>query len=115
MNWLKDIKENLDSELRTLVEASDRAKIARDGAPSAMESHSDTTRSEQEKLLFALDDEIIRVEDNLKKLEKSGKDWEEITVDNSGVPMKLVLVPEGMGGKKIGDVFLVSENAPLAM
>jgi len=27
--------------------------------------------------------------------------------------MKLVLVPEGMGGRKIGDVMLVSVTSPL--
>ncbi|TSC86403.1 MAG: Uncharacterized protein G01um101416_676 [Microgenomates group bacterium Gr01-1014_16] len=83
------------------------ARFARDNAPSAMESHSDTTRADQEKLVRALEERVKLVGEQMKILAKAEVKY----VEHNG--MKLVLVPEGMGGKKIEDVMLVSVNSPL--
>ncbi len=77
---------------RALVEA----RQAQKDAPSAMESASNTTRSEMEKL-----------GESEKRLENYEPKYFEVD------GRKIVLVPEGMGGDKIGEVLLVSETTPL--
>lgn len=88
---------------RALVEA----RQAQKDAPSAMESHSDTTRSEMEKLVTALELDLRKLEEDEKKLVSYTPKYFEVD------GRKVVLVPEGIGGDKIGDVLLVSETTPL--
>jgi|SRR3989344_9414156 len=110
-DWKTQLIEMLEKEKSTLEEAKARAKFARDNAPSANESHSDTTRSEQEKLVFALEEELKKLKNELKILEKGEGDWKYCEIDNGGVRMKIVL--GSMGGKKIGDIVLLSKLSPL--
>ena len=107
MDWKEKIRESLVKEKEMLGKSLAAARFARDNAPAATESHSDTTRADQEKLVQALEERIKLVDDQMKTLDKAEVKY----VDHEG--MKLVLVPEGMGGKKIGDVMLVSVNSPL--
>lgn len=107
MDWKEKIKESLAKEKLMLEKLLGAAKFARDNAPTPTESHSDTTRSEQEKLVHALEARVKLVDQQMKALDKAEVRY----VEQNG--MKLVLVPEGMGGKKIDDVMLVSVNSPL--
>ena len=111
----QQIKQKLIDYLKIqrdlLIRSRDQAKIARDTAPSAMESHSDTTRSEKEKLVMALDREINEMEGNIKVAEKMEPNYLELAGQES--TMKVLLVPAGLGGKKIDDVVLLGANSPL--
>ena len=70
------------------------AKIAQRNAPSAMESASNTTRSEMERMITALEIDINKVRENIKKLENYEPKYFELD------KLKLVLVPDGIGGKE---------------
>lgn len=107
MNWRSRVRTYFLEKRGVLEKALLAAKFARDNAPTPTESHSDTTRSEQEKLAHALEDEIKVVNGYLKTLEKTEVKY----VEHNG--MKIVLVPEGMGGGMIDGVRLVSVNSPL--
>ena len=107
MDWKARVRESLMSQREVLEKSLTAARISRDNAPAATESHSDTTKSEQEKLVHALEDEMKIASGQAKALETAEVKY----VEHNG--MKLVLVPEGMGGRKIGDVMLVSVTSPL--
>ncbi|MEK9201284.1 MAG: hypothetical protein AAB909_04925 [Patescibacteria group bacterium] len=111
--WKSKVTELFKKERELLVRARDHARVTRDSAPTANESHSDTTRSEHEKLVSALDEQIWILDQGMKSLEKSEVNYFEI--NNGGMKMKLVIVPEGMGGKKIDDVQVISVTTPLGV
>ena len=83
------------------------ARQAQRDAPSAMESASNTTRSEMEKLVTALELDLKKLGESEKKLENYEPKYFEVD------GRKIVLVPDGMGGDRIGEVLLVSETTPL--
>ena len=107
MNWEKKVRVNLQKRGMVLEKSLAAAKRAQREAPSAMESHSDTTKSEMEKLVTALEMNLGRLKESEKKLEN----YELRYFETDG--RKIVLVPEGMGGDKIGEILLVSETTPL--
>ncbi|KKU72943.1 MAG: hypothetical protein UX99_C0037G0008 [Candidatus Amesbacteria bacterium GW2011_GWB1_47_26] len=55
MDWGEKVRENLQKRRAVLERALVEAKQAQKDAPSAMESASNTTRSEMEKLVTALE------------------------------------------------------------
>jgi hypothetical protein len=63
-------------------------------------------------LVTALEIDIDNIKKNIKIMENYMPKYHEI--NNNGKVLKIVLVPDGIGGKKIEDVMLVSENAPIA-
>ena len=120
MDFKAKILEFLKKEEVALTRSWEWAKDARDRAPSAAESHSDTTRSEQEKLVQALERDIKTLRGYLREVEKMSKravamigKWSYVELDSNGIEMKVFMVREGMGGKSIGEVRLVSVAAPL--
>jgi len=122
MDYKNEILAFLEKEEETLVRAWENAKDARDRAPSAAESHSDTTRSEQEKLVHALerDIKILRgyVGEVGKMVKASGGgigQWSVVELDNGGSIMQILLVPEGIGGKEVRGLRLVSIGSALGM
>ena len=112
-NIKRKIIDHLIEEKRKLLFARDQAKTARDNAPSAMESHSDTSRSENEKLVFALDNEIKVNESCTTVISNTDLICFNLVSDNA--VLKVVIVPEGMGGSKVGDMMLISGNSPLGL
>lgn len=117
MDWGEKVRENLQKRRMVLEKSLAAAKRAQREAPSAMESHSDTTKSEMEKLVTALEMNLGRLKESEKKLENYEPKYFEVSAPLhqgfGGVKRKVVLVPEGMGGDKIGEVLLVSETTPL--
>ena len=107
MDWGVKVRENLQRRRAILERALVEARQAQKDAPSAMESASNTTRSEMEKLVTALELDLKKLGESEKKLEN----YEPKYFETDG--RKIVLVPEGMGGDKIDDVLLVSETTPL--
>ena len=107
MDWGEKVRENLQRRRAILEKSLVAARRTQREAPSAMESHSDTTKSEMEKLVTALEMNLGRLKESEKKLENYEPKYYEVD------GRKVVLVPEGMGGDKIGEVLLVSETTPL--
>ena len=107
MDWKSKILKSLEDEIDVLEKALETAKIAQRNAPSAMESASNTTRSEMERMITALEIDINKVRENIKKLENYEPKYFELD------KLKLVLVPDGIGGRKIEGVMLVSETSPI--
>lgn len=101
----------LDQKIALLEKAIAEAKKARDSAPSAMESHSDTTRSEQENLVLALTKSLSELQ-TLYKHPLSASHYYELTSPSS--LLKFMIVPEGLGGQKIDNIFLISAQSPFA-
>lgn len=111
MDWKVKILKSLENEIAVLEKALETAKIAQRNAPSAMESHSDTTRSEMEKMITALEIDINTVKNNIKIMANYEPKYHEL--NNNGKTTKIILVPDGIGGRKIDDVMLVSEASPI--
>jgi len=120
MDFKTKILEFLKKEEATLIRSWEWAKDARDRAPAASESHSDTTRSEQEKLVQALERDIKVLKGYIKEVERMDSlssgvvgTWSHVELDIDGLEMKILVVPDGIGGKEINGVKLVSVATPL--
>lgn len=115
-----DLDQVIATRLLTLKRGIDGAKSERDNAPSAMESHSDQTRSVAEQLHASLEREYrscAKLKGIVKRLPifHNQADLNTIvTVSTLGVSREYLLVPEGLGGIKVGTTFLLSEKSPLA-
>ncbi len=122
MNWPEKVKQQLLSQKQLLQKQLHRAQISRDSAPSPTESHSDTSRSDYERLVAALTDKIMLLDEHLSIIPSSpppssatAKHWSylEITLDH--LPLYLLLVPPNLGGTKIDHVQLLSTSSPLGI
>ncbi|KKU57235.1 MAG: hypothetical protein UX80_C0022G0015 [Candidatus Amesbacteria bacterium GW2011_GWA2_47_11b] len=106
-DWGIKVRGGLAKRKAVLERALAEARKAQKDAPGAMESYSDTTKSEMEKLVTALELDLKKLAESEKKLTSYTPKYFEME------GRKIVLVPEGMGGDKIGEVLLVSETTPL--
>lgn len=120
MDVLDVVRKNILRKIEIMEKSLKEAKIAQLNAPSAMESHSDTTKSEMEKLVTALEIDISRqknylslVPSNLTPSNQKIELWRNIKIDNKGILMNIILVPDGMGGDTIDGMRFVSETTPL--
>lgn len=111
MDIKSEIKSVFAGQIKILEESLSEARIAQRNAPSAMESASNTTRSEMEKMVTALEYDIARIKKQLKQLD--GFETRIVEVEIKGKKIKCCLVPAGMGGNKIGDLQMVSVDSPL--
>jgi hypothetical protein len=101
----------LASKKTSLLKSIEKAKDARDNAPSATESHSDTRRSQAEKLVVALEIElntIQKFEDNIQQVKLVY-----FEVEINYVLNKFLLVPSGLGGAELNGIRFLSEDTPL--
>ncbi len=121
MNKLKFIKKYVKNERQSLLRALDAAEEARDSAPSAMQSWSDTTRNQTEKLVFALKKKLDNLEnvastipDNTKSISTDKISlWNYTEVKLGNLSMKLLVVPENISGKVVKKIRLISLESPL--
>ncbi len=116
MDVKSELKKALENQKNTMEVSLVRAREAQRNAPSAMESHSDTTRSEKERLVTAIELNLRRVGQLLQKLDAGagmGNLWSVHEITLNGEKVKCCLVPGGMGGFKIGDLQMVSADSPL--
>jgi len=109
------IKEIFEKKRKCLSKALKAAREARDTAPGAMESHSDTTRSQNEKLLAALEARLKNLEDLDQKITTGSFQPRFFEVLFNGENKKLVIVPEGLGGEEVNGMRLLSETSPLGI
>ena len=120
MDKFKLLREHFKSERESLMRALDSAKQTRDDAPSAMESHHDTTRNQTEKLVVALEQDLAKLDKNIDLIPKDDPEpadkvslWSYVELDFDGNQMKIIIVPEGMGGSDIDGIKLISDQTPL--
>lgn len=121
VDLLKLVKKSLENERVILNKAIDSAKKARDSAPSATESHYDTDRNQNEKMVAALEEELLQLDHLIQNLPISIPDdcgrtnlWSYIELPKENQVLKIIIVPEGYGGRDIDGIKLVSISAPLA-
>ena len=121
MDKIKLIKKHLEKEKQLLLKTLEKAKETRDSAPSAMESHHDTTRNQAEKFVTALEKKLHNLEKIISDL-PNPKDiissniitlWSYVELNLGENKMKLLVVSEGLGGKKESDINFISKNTPL--
>ncbi|MDO8488029.1 MAG: hypothetical protein Q7S31_01810 [bacterium] len=113
------IRANFATKLQLLEKSLLAARTAQQNAPSAMESHSDTTRSEMEKMVTALEVEIVKLKKNVDQIpfvvssSPKANVWSYVKLNTGQAEMELVLVPEGMGGDKLDQLRLISVATPM--
>jgi hypothetical protein len=122
INKLEVIRGGLCSEKIALRKAIDNAIDARDNSPSAMESHHDTTRNQSEKLVSALEQKLNDLEILINKLPTDISNipnfvnlWSYAELSYNEAILKLILVPEGYGGREADGIKLVSISTPLGV
>lgn len=119
MTYLIELKSLLLEEKSQLERAIASAKKARDEAPSATESHSDTSRSQNERLVIALEEKLVILIKLINQVpatlepKATVRVWDKVLLKGDYMQMEVVLVPEGFGGKKMGQTRLISVDSPL--
>src|SRR3989344_2827997 len=110
------IEEKTDLLDRRLAEA----KFTRDHAATPTESHSDKTRQNAEQLMDSLGDakkklHLLEIEVNRTPPLNSLATVNTLVTLRTPLGTKnCLLVPEGLGGQTINDIFLLSVASPLA-
>jgi hypothetical protein len=118
------MKVSLDKVLEQKLSSLDRQIkeeiIARDSAPTPMQSGSDKTRQVAEQMIDSLHQErksLLSLKNILKKplvFERKASLNTLVTLNSSVGEKTYLLVPEGLGGHTINDIFLLSVKSPLA-
>ena len=108
----KDLfKKYLNDKKESLLKSLERAKDARDNAPSAMESHSDTRRSQAEKLVVSFELDLNEVTKLQKDIDSIELKYIELTIDD--LTKKFLIVPSGIGGAEMNGIRFLSVDTPL--
>jgi|CXWL01.1.fsa_nt_gi hypothetical protein len=115
-----DLNQVLQEKIALLDRQLASAKFTRDHAATPTESGSDKTRQNAEQLMDSLGDakkKLKLLELALNKLPP----FNHLATPNTLVTLRtplgnkeFLLVPEGLGGRSIGSVFLLSVESPLA-
>lgn len=120
MDIISVLKKELLKDRQKLKLSIESAKDARDNAPSAMESHHDTTRNQSEKLVMALEQKLKELDEKIERipgLPVEGLDtlelWHAARIQINNKTIKVLLVPEGYGGKTIDSIKTVSIDSQL--
>lgn len=122
MEIQQSISKLLQIKRDLLLKGIESAKVARDSASSPMESHHDTTRTQNEKLVTALENKLRildKIIENLPNKSKSKttksivEEWRYVEVFWDGKLLLLYIVPEGIGGEVINNIRLICTSAPL--
>lgn len=120
MDWPGKIRKHFLGKISFLQDQIIDVEKSRQASPSPTESHSDTSRSQLEKLANALIEELKQLEGYIKLVPESNINpenkveiWSYLEILLDGKKIKMVLVPQGMGGEKVEDIQLVSTESPL--
>lgn len=121
-NDLLDIvKKCLEKEREKLLIHIKKITIARDGSPLPTESHSDTSRIQADNFLSELKVKLKELDGLIRDLPKDmGKNdtarglWSYHEINKNGSKLKIILVPNGYGGRETEGIKLVSINTPIA-
>jgi len=120
MSHIDNIKKYFEEQYAKMKSSIEKEKAIRDTSLSAMESHHDTTRNQTEKLIQALEVGLKELEKNIKQIPTSGANkknqvglWSRVEMKIGDNNLRVVLVPQGLGGQKINDFQTLAENTPL--
>lgn len=115
-----DLQEIIDEKITSLEHHRKEAAIERDNAPTRMEARYDASRPNADHMVEAIEVEINKLT-LLKRQVNNPPLFSEIAIVNTLVTLKsalvkhkYLLVPEGLGGTKVGDILLLSVDSPLA-
>ena len=106
-----DLSHILDQKIANLEKHLQSAIFERDHSATPMESHSDKSRQLAEQIIDSLNDEMKKLR-ALKSVIHKHLPITFVLSTPSG-DRSFALVPEGLGGKTIDGVTLISEKSPL--
>lgn len=111
MKIMVDLKKVLAEEIEGVDKWIKQSATERDEASTPTESTHDQTRQIANQLFNSLLDERLR----LQKLSNIVAKYKEILVmeTSAGKKQKFMIVPDGLGGKKVDEVVLVGEGSNL--
>jgi len=119
MNYLLNLKKHLINEVNKTEKVLATTRVARDNSPTAMESHSDTSRSKLESevtmhelRLKELKDTIDSIPEKSECTERIGL-WCYAKVQLPSNNLEILVVPEGLGGTKVGEIRCISDKTPI--
>lgn len=119
MSHLISLKKYLISELEKTEKILASTRVARDNSPTAMESHSDTSRSKLEGEVTMHELRLKEIKDMIDSIpEKCNRTngiglWCYAKVQLPFNVLEIIIVPEKLGGTKIGEVQCVSAKTPI--
>lgn len=120
MSYLDEIKNFFEGQQKKLEDSIKKEKVIRDTSPSAMQSHHDTTRNQTEKLIQAYETELKQLKELIRLIPNKRENddqkidiWTKIQVKIGQNNLTVVLVPSGLGGKKISDFQTLAADSPL--
>lgn len=119
MNYLINLKEHLINEIKKTEKVLAATRVARDNSPTAMESHSDTSRSRLESEVTMHELRLKELKDTIDIIPEKSDCAEEIglwcyaKVQLPSNVLEVVIVPEGLGGTKVGEMQCVSDKTPI--
>jgi len=119
MNHLNALKKHILKELEKTEKTLASSRVARDNAPTAMESKSDESRSRLESEVTMHELRLKELKDTVDSIpEKSNCAgriglWCYAKVQLPTDDLEVVIVPEGLGGIKIGEIRCISDKTPI--
>lgn len=121
MDHLKIFKKSLQEELKKTEEILVSTKISRNNSPSAMESHSDETRSRLERVVTMLENKVKEINNYIrsvpteKQISATIQLWSYTDVELPNGKLKIFIVPEGLGGKQVEGIKFISSKTPIGL
>lgn len=119
MDHLDNLKKHLKEEIDSLKQKIAHNQEIKNSAPASTESRSDTTRHRYEEMIENQKKELKMLENNLSLVPSFSnktnqiKVWDYLEVNLNDRSNKFLLVPTGLGGKKVGDIQLLAIDSPL--
>jgi len=106
-----NLSDILAQKIASLERHLQSAIFERDHSATPMESHHDKSRQHAEQLIDSLNDEKNKLQILKRKIKNIQPTL--FTLSTPVGDKQFALVPKGLGGEKMGDITLVSEDSPL--
>ncbi len=120
-NKLELIRKCLEREKDQLLTNINKVTIARDESPLPTESRSDTSRIQADNLLQELKIKLNKLDDLIHNLPQRISKEDQVSglfsyheILKDGNSFKIIVVPDGCGGREIEGIKLVSVSTTLA-
>ncbi len=117
----KLLHDCLVKEKKEMIDSIEKITISRDESPLPNDTRSDTSRIQADNMLTALKGKLKALDNLLSELPKNINDegskagvWSYTELVSDNFKIKLILVPEGYGGREVGEIKTVSMSTPLA-
>ncbi len=106
-----DLRKILDEDIEKIEKHIRQAAVERDEAATPTESTHDQTRQIANQLYNSLLEERLKLQ-RLRNVVLKFKKVMVVEKDNGEI-FRFMLVPDGLGGRKVEEATLVGENSPL--